>query len=203
MKHLLKSRWVTDRGLLLQTGEATLAAYNRLLAADCAEVEALVPGDGNLLVVLRPGFEPPQNLAEWLEQPGGAAQANVDRAHELPVVFDGEDLDEVAKLAGWVRGRVVETLLGLDLRVQFLGFQPGFAYLRGLPKALCLPRRSHPRKRVPAGSLALGGGYCGVYPAQGPGGWHLIGHTECRLFDPNARPPTLFAPGDTVRLVAA
>ena len=87
--------------------------------------------------------------------------------------------------------------------MKFLGFQPGFAYLEGLPAQLHLPRRARPRKTVPAGSVALASGYCGIYPAAGPGGWHLIGRTDVPLFDPAASRPTRFLPGDLVRLVAA
>ena len=39
--------------------------------------------------------------------------------------------------------------------VFFLGFQPGFAYMGGLDKALHTPRRSSPRVEVPAGSVRL------------------------------------------------
>jgi allophanate hydrolase subunit 1 len=42
----------------------------------------------------------------------------------------------------------------------------------------------------------------GIYPARLPGGWHLIGRTEQRLFDPLDEPPCLLAPGDRVRFVA-
>ena len=30
-------------------------------------------------------------------------------------------------------------------------------------------------------------------------GWHLIGHTDMRLFDPQATPPAALAPGDMVQ----
>jgi allophanate hydrolase subunit 1 len=55
--------------------------------------------------------------------------------------------------------------------------------------------------RVPAGSVAIANGFCGIYPWVSPGGWHILGHSAVRLFDPEAEPPTLFAPGDRVRLV--
>lgn len=116
--------------------------------------------------------------------------------HVLPVVFDGEDLPglgcDPAALAG--------TFASLELEVAYRGFMPGFAYLVGLPEPLAsLPRRPSPRPRVPAGSLAVGGGFAGFYPGSSPGGWNLLGRTNVRLFDP-ARPPyALLAPGDRVR----
>ena len=72
-----------------------------------------------------------------------------------------------------------------------LGFQPGFAYLAGLPGALNAPRLATPRKHAPARSVAIADGMCAAYPFDSPGGWRLIGRTPAPLFDPripSARP---------------
>ena len=84
-------------------------------------------------------------------------------------------------------------------RVLFLGFVPGFGYLGPLDPALALPRRAEPRRRVPAGSVAIAGEQTAVYPVETPGGWHLIGRTDAVLFDPDREVPNLLAPGDRVR----
>jgi allophanate hydrolase subunit 1 len=55
---------------------------------------------------------------------------------------------------------------------------------------------------VPAGSLAIGGSYVGIYPKSGPGGWQIVGITEAVLFDSRQSSPALFAPGDRVRFEA-
>ncbi|HET9092345.1 MAG TPA: carboxyltransferase domain-containing protein [Acidimicrobiales bacterium] len=121
------------------------------------------------------------------------------RLHEIPVVFDGEDLGELG-LGG---AEVAATLAGRPLEVAFLGFMPGFAYLVGLPEPLArLPRRASPRTRVPAGSLAVGGGYAGIYPVSSPGGWNLLGRTSFRPFDSSSPPYARLRPGDRVLLVA-
>lgn len=197
-------RWLTDRGLCVATGADTLGLYQRLLQACLPGVEEVVPADGSLLLVLAPGAAVPAGLLDLLKDgPRAEGGMSAARSHEIPVRFDGEDLAEVAERAGYGANALAGLLCALELKVKFLGFQPGFAYLDGLPPVLHLPRRANPRKRVPAGSLALGGGYCGIYPAAGPGGWHLIGTTEVRLFDPASDPPARFRPGDTVRLVEA
>lgn len=54
---------------------------------------------------------------------------------------------------------------------------------------------------MPAGSVAVGGVYAGIYPAPGPGGWQLIGHTDSVLFDAARDAPALLRPGDHVRFV--
>ncbi len=103
--------------------------------------------------------------------------------------FDGPDLDEVAALAALSTAAVVEQLVAAELTVAFVGFLPGFAYLEGLPDALAaVPRRSTPRTAVAAGSLAIGGGFAGIYPQASPGGWQLLGRTGFGLFDPEAPP---------------
>ena len=95
------------------------------------------------------------------------------------------------------------TALQSEYVAGFLGFTPGFAYLLGGDERLHVPRRAEPRVRVPAGTVALGGVYSGVYPRESPGGWRLIGRTEIPLFDPLRDPPALLAAGDIVRFVPA
>ncbi len=200
-------RWMSERGVLLQAGAASLAVYQKLAAAALPDVEELVPADGSVLLVMRPGAGLPESLAQILAGVGEreAAVTNTIHAiqHEIPLVLDGEDLADIAEYAGWTLEQLTECLLGVELSVRFLGFQPGFAYLKGLPDNLKLPRRNRPRTRVVAGSVAVGGGYCGIYPAGGPGGWHVLGHTSISLFDPLASPPARLQPGDVVRFVAA
>ena len=120
---------------------------------------------------------------------------------EIPVHYDGADLDEVARLTGWGVDTVVARHSGALYTVAFCGFAPGFGYLTGLDEALRLPRRAVPRTRVPAGSVAIADVYTAVYPHPSPGGWHLLGHTETAVWDPEREPPALLAPGTRVRFV--
>jgi KipI family sensor histidine kinase inhibitor len=121
---------------------------------------------------------------------------------ELDVVYDGPDLEEVARLSGLTPDEVVAVHTATPLRVGFGGFAPGFAYLVGGDQRLHVPRRSEPRTRVPAGSVALAGEFSGVYPRESPGGWQLIGHTDAVLWDVDHDPPALLTPGHTVRFRA-
>jgi KipI family sensor histidine kinase inhibitor len=123
---------------------------------------------------------------------------------EIPVAFEGSDLDDVARLARVSPAGVVDLLTGTDLQVAFVGFAPGFAYLVGLPPDLAaVPRRRTPRPAVPGGSVALAGGFAGIYPQTSPGGWQLVGRTGIRLFDPEVPPYSALRAGDRVRLRAA
>lgn len=120
---------------------------------------------------------------------------------DVPTVYDGLDLVEVAARTGMSIADVIELHSGGDYRAAFCGFAPGFTYLSGLPAVLHLPRREDPRPRVPSGSVAIAAEFTGIYPTASPGGWHLLGHTETAMWDPGRERPAHIAPGDRVRFV--
>lgn len=135
----------------------------------------------------------------------GSSGGTDGRLVEVPVRYGGEagpDLSLVAQATGLTPDEVVRLHAGAPYRVAMLGFKPGFPYLLGLPAELRLPRRNSVRARVAAGSVAIAGAQAGIYPCESPGGWHVLGHTELRLFDPARSPPSLLLPGDRVRFVA-
>jgi len=124
------------------------------------------------------------------------------RLHRIPVVYDGEDFDEVMRTLGITREQLIATHTRPIYRVFLVGFVPGWAYLGPLPEELYLPRRQTPRMQVPAGSVAIAARQTGIYPLPTPGGWHLIGRTSVKLFLPNSDPPCLFRSGDRVKFFA-
>lgn len=123
------------------------------------------------------------------------------RQLKLPTIYDGPDLPEVAELWGMTVPQVIQMHADLVHEVAFIGFAPGFAYISGIPAALRVPRRSRPRPRVAAGSVALADQFSGVYPRESPGGWQLIGRTTESMWNPNSDPASYFMPGDQVRFV--
>jgi len=151
-------------------------------------------GEGEKEAAALPGL-----IEEWRALEAGGAGG---RLVEIPVVYDGEDLAEVARRTGLEVGEVMARHGGRDYRVWLLGFAPGFPYLGVLDEVLHLPRRTTPRARVAAGSVAIAGAQTGIYPSESAGGWHVIGRTPRTLFDPSAADPFLLQPGDTVRFVA-
>ena len=82
-----------------------------------------------------------------------------------------------------------------------IGFAPGFAFLAELDDQLVMPRRANPRAKVPAGSVAIAEKQTAVYPADSPGGWHVLGQCPLPLFDLSKEPMTPFSIGDQVRFV--
>ncbi|MBL5966094.1 5-oxoprolinase subunit PxpB [Lelliottia amnigena] len=189
----------------------TLATQKRIWRltqrlAEIPEVVEAIPGMNNITVVLRNpqslALDAIERLQRWWEE--SEALEPESRFIEIPVVYGGAggpDLGEVARHAGLSEKQVVELHSSIDYVVWFLGFQPGFPYLGGLPEQLATPRRAEPRLQVPAGSVGIGGAQTGIYPLVSPGGWQLIGHTPLPLFDSKRDEPVLLRPGDTVRFV--
>ncbi|MEU5219402.1 allophanate hydrolase subunit 1 [Streptomyces sp. NPDC020807] len=153
--------------------------------------------------VLLDGVADPARLAA--ELPGwevGPLHARVGEVVEIPVRYDGPDLEVVAALWGVSADEAVRVHTAAEFRVAFCGFAPGFGYLTGLGERYAVPRRATPRTAVPAGSVALAGPYTGVYPRSSPGGWQLVGTTDVVLWDAGREPAALLAPGTRVRFTA-
>ena len=188
---------------------ARVHALAELLDGGGAELPGLdrcVPAYASLLVPFTTEAVDTAVLAGRLGElaAGSEATASSGSLVEIPVMYgydDGPDLDEVARQTGISPDAVIDQHAAAEYRVYMLGFAPGFAYLGPLPEALRVPRRAEPRLRVPAGSVAIAGAQTAVYPQETAGGWHLIGRTEERLWDPTASAPARLHPGDRVRFV--
>jgi len=127
------------------------------------------------------------------------------RVVEVPVCYApefGPDLELVAKSHGVTGADAIRAHTAPEYQVYFLGFSPGFPYLHGLAPQLATPRRTSPRARVAAGSVAIGGAVTGIYPVASPGGWNLIGRTPLRLFAADRSPQMQLEIGDCVRFHA-
>jgi KipI family sensor histidine kinase inhibitor len=122
---------------------------------------------------------------------------------EIPVVYDGADLDDVSRHTGLSADEVVGAHTGTRWTVAFGGFAPGFSYLVGGDPRLHVPRRDSPRGRVPAGSVGLAGEFSGIYPRESPGGWQLIGRTDLSMWDTSREEPALLTAGMMIRFVVA
>lgn len=202
-----------DDALLVELAGADAACSLALWARAHLSAREVVPGARSVLldgladragaaarlVALRDGpTRPDRPDLRQVEDPGTA-----EDLVELPTVYDGADLDDVAGRWGCTVAEVVERHTATEFRVAFCGFAPGFAYLSGLPAAWAVGRHADPRTRVPAGAVALADTWCGVYPTASPGGWRLLGRTDAPLWDVTRPRPALLAPGTRVRFVVA
>jgi KipI family sensor histidine kinase inhibitor len=200
-----------DQALLLEfDSTAEVLAWNDALReADLLGVLDVVPASRTVLLKLAgPRYRAPirQRLGKLRIDHVAVDEitAPIDRRAdvEIDVVYDGPDLEEVARLSGLTPDEVVAAHTAAPLRVGFGGFAPGFAYLIGGDERLNVPRRAEPRTRVPVGAVGLAGEFSGIYPRESPGGWQLIGHTDAVLWDLDRDPPALLTPGATVRFRA-
>lgn len=167
-----------------------------------AAVDSLVPAASTVLVAYDPLVMPRGGVESVIRAWGGSAsRASGGRRIRIPVVYDGEDLEDVADILGMSTQEVVSRHSGTPWTAAFVGFAPGFAYLTGGDPAFDVPRRDTPRLHVPAGAVGLAGAYSGVYPRDSSGGWRLIGVTDVPLWDETADPPALIRPGDVVEFV--
>ncbi len=183
----------------------TLGLLASLQAHPIDGVGEIVPGARTLLVEFDPHRLSCKALAaELAGRPRERREAQAGAVIELPVHYDGEDLAEVAAMLGITPDDVVRRHTGRDWFVAFTGFAPGYAYLSGGDELLHrVPRRRSPRTRIPAGAVAVAGGFSGVYPKASPGGWQILGQTLVPMWDLARDPPALLQPGQRVRFVDA
>ncbi len=182
---------------VIDAARSTASAMGRPIAAHAS---VFVPFDPLAIAI--------DDVAAIVEAAARTAPTDAEPVGRPPVEIavryggeDGPDLDAIAALHDLDPDEVIELHAGATYDVRFFGFAPGFAYLGGLPGRLVTPRRAAPRPRVPAGSVGIAGEQTAVYPLAMPGGWHLIGRTEARLWDETSPSPTLLRPGDRVRFV--
>jgi KipI family sensor histidine kinase inhibitor len=189
---------------LVQRAWSLSRAIERYASAGVLDI---VPAYASVLVRFDPFVT---DAARVIAAVRGAAERSSDmppvraRRFTVRVCFGrecGVDFESAAHELGMRENRFRDAFCNAAYRVAFVGFLAGFPYLLGLPPALALPRLPAPRPRVPAGSVAIAAGQCGIYPRQSPGGWRLIGRTLAPLFDAQRSPAALLAPGDALRFV--
>jgi inhibitor of KinA len=212
-----------DRCLIVEFGQRVDPEINRtarsvadhLLAHPIEGVVDIVPAFTSVAVHYRPEafsdsstHDPPyQRLRRQIEAilaQGVVRQSDVARLVEVPVCYGGDfgpDLAGVAAACGLTPEQVIELHGASPHVVYMLGFAPGFPYLGGLDPRLAMPRRTTPRTKVPAGTVAIAREQTAIYSLETPGGWNLIGRTPLKLFTPQANPPCLLQLGDRVRFV--
>ena len=203
-----------DTAITLTFGEGISAELNdrvveeaqRIAAARLPGVRDVVPAYASLTVHYDPRrivYADLRSLILALSPHNAGSSKKEVRSHVIPVNYNGEDLDDIARRTGLSVTEIVRIHSESEYRVFVIGFVPGFAYLGPLDQRLVVPRRESPRKRVPAGSVAIAEAQTGVYPAETPGGWHLIGTTDVKMFDASRERPSLLAAGDRVRFTPA
>lgn len=198
-----------DSALLVRFGDSLSEAANRAAIAAAAHIEAAaLPGvvevcPSLVSVLVRYDARRTDNstlggeLRLILSTPGPVSTASA-RGQRIAVSFDGDDLDEVSSRLAMSSDEFVAAHNALPLRVLSTGFSPGFLYCGFHPESLRLPRRDTVRRRVEPGTVLFAAGQTAITSTAIPTGWHVIGHTAFRNFDPAADPPVTAAAGDEI-----
>lgn len=206
-------RPVADHSYLIECADLADA-----VAVHAALIEQGYRGVGGATTVLVRSAERTRLEAALTRIPRGSLAGQPGREISVDVVYDGEDLHELAETLGLSADGLIAWHTAAPWTAAFAGFAPGFLYCARtfeagaagagssetpeLPEALVgvpqIPRRSTPRTAVPAGSVALAGQFSAVYPRSSPGGWQLIGRTATPMVDLRQDPPALLAPGDRI-----
>ncbi|HVW93063.1 MAG TPA: allophanate hydrolase subunit 1 [Devosia sp.] len=201
-----------DSGLLVRFGTSLSEAANRRAVAFARRLRAQLPAgvveiDPNLVSVLlryeprHIDFERLAGEVRLLLAAPPAGDGPEPRRWTIPVRFGGAagpDLAEVAAALSLGEDEFISRHNALPLRVLTTGFAPGFVYCGFHPQRLRLPRRPAVRPPVPAGSVLFAAGQTAIAATPIPTGWHVIGITDFRNFDPAADPPTQLREGDFV-----
>lgn len=205
-----------DRSLIVEVGAAIDSGVNRtvhelsllLRRTAIPGVLDIVPCNRSLMVVFDPNRTEPCEVQERVRL-AWSDRKTVDlpepRTVRIPVAYGGTlgpDLDAVAAIHRSTPERIIAAHTEITFQVYMIGFMPGFPYMGELPEHLSTPRRKTPRTRVPRGSVGIAQRQTGIYPAESPGGWQIIGQTPLDLFNAQNDPPALLAPGDRVQFYA-
>jgi inhibitor of KinA len=192
----------------LAVNARAIALAARIEAAAIAGVRDVVPTYRSVAVYFDPLRTDYDALSVKLQCEAGEPAAGAAAARipvRIPVCYGGDygpDLPAVAAFAGLSEDEVIRLHTAATYHVFMLGFVPGFAYMGIVDERIAMARRSTPRVRVPVGTVAIAGIQTGIYPAETPGGWQLIGRTPVKPFDPLRPQPFLVAAGDAVQFYA-
>ena len=200
-----------DTSLIIRLGESLDTETCRRCAhiaeqlrqAALSGVTDIVPAFNSVTLHISPslGDDINDQIAHALAQPL-ARQAN--RIIDIPVCYGGEygpDLTELAHHCDLDEQAIIHAHSAATAWVLMLGFAPGAPYVGIHDPLFDLPRRATPRTRLPRGSVAVAARQTIIYPQDSPGGWHIIGRTPLKMFDPSRASPALLAPGDCLRFV--
>ncbi|HET6266296.1 MAG TPA: 5-oxoprolinase subunit PxpB [Acidobacteriota bacterium] len=179
------------------------AVYEKLRSMNFPGILSLRPGLDCLALELDEDADR-HELANWLETEGQELEPLKPEAKLLRVgvCYDEPFSRNLPQVAGWCgisREEVIELHQSRIYDVWMMGFMPGFPYLGPLNRTLQLPRKTLPDPFIPEGSVAIAEEYCGIYPFDSPGGWHIIGRTSVRLIDYRLETPWLLDYGMQVQ----
>ncbi len=135
-----------------------------------------------------------ERIKERLQKQRDQAPKQKPKLIEIPVTYNGADLERVAGYNHLTIDEVIILHRTQSYRVYAIGFMVGFAYLAQVDPLIATPRLATPRAKVPKGSVAIADRQTAIYPQDSAGGWNIIGETTFDDFE-------VFEIGDWVRFI--
>src|SRR5689334_3207164 len=136
----------SDRSLLVTFGdEITLDNWRQVdrLTRALEGVRGILnlhPAYASVLIDFDPRLRTHEDIEVLIHSEPPPAKSADSRTVEIPAVFDGPDLEGVARHCGLSTRRIVEIFTAAEYMVYFVGFSTCFPYLGGLPGELATPR---------------------------------------------------------------
>ena len=204
---------IHDQAITIEFSQEISEATNLLVIAMQHAIESrpikgfveAVPAYGSLTVYFNEHVSA-ATVRTWLSdlsvQVSNTSLATEGKQISIPVCYDptlGVDLPWVAEHLNLSMEAIIDLHTSIAYRVYMIGFIPGFPYMGTLPTALEVPRKQTPSMKIPAGSVAIAGKQTGIYPAEVPGGWQVIGRSPLKMFDPSTTPCSFLNAGDIVQ----
>lgn len=200
-----------DAALLVKFGDSLSESANHAAIGLARRLERerpdgvveIVPGLVSVMLRTAPGADLMRLCGELRLLMGGTSDGPGVTQRTVAIVFDGEDLPEVAERLGVAPDEFVAHHNAAPLRVLATGFAPGFVYCGFHPSDMVVPRRETLRPMVPAGTILFAAGQTAIAATPIRTGWHVIGKTAFQNFDPAATPPTTLRAGDEIHFTVA
>ncbi|HHG89547.1 MAG TPA: carboxyltransferase domain-containing protein [Devosia sp.] len=202
-----------DRNLLVRFGRRLTDSANKsailaakiLSGANLGGVQEITPSLISVCLRYDPvqtGFVQLSNAVSLTLSSAGRAPEMSAGTMKINVRYGGEigsDLEDAAAACTLSPQEFIAAHNSATLRVLATGFAPGFVYCGMHEKRLHIPRRKKIHARVPPGSVIFAAGQTAITATHVPTGWHVIGRTDFRNFNPANEPPTKLAVGGIIR----
>lgn len=195
-----------DNEISIKTNRHVQSLMNELehKRPDIAGMLELVPSYRTLLVHYDPlttNLEGLQNaIAECAQNlnDSGTHEATVT---EIPVLYNGLDLEEIARLERKSVDEVIRIHSQSEYYVYMLGFAPGHPYTARFENPFSFKRRETPRVRIDAGSIVVQLDLSDIIPFEQPCGWNIIGNTPLVMCDYSKANPFMLKAGQWIKYV--
>lgn len=191
-----------ENEISIETNRKVMALKYRIEQEHIRGINELVPSYRSLLIHYDPRELTYDKMGGFIEKwTNNLESADLPRAviTEIPVLYEGEDLEEIAGIEKKTVSEIIKIHSQSDYFVYMLGFAPGHPYTARFENPFSFKRRESPRVRIPGGSIVVQQGLSDIIPFDQPCGWNIIGMTPVKVCDYRKDNPFLLKAGQWIR----